>query len=78
RELREEGERERERAAMTERELRERVAEEEGRRGELEGRLSEVEGAASAAERSFEELRLAQRRMRGALGSLADPDAPDA
>jgi hypothetical protein len=45
--------------------------------GDLESRLSEVEGAAFAAERSFEELRVAQHRMRGALRALADPDAPD-
>jgi type II secretion system (T2SS) protein E len=76
--LREESEREREQAAMTERGLREQLGEEERRRAELEGRLSEVEGAAFAAERSFEELRLAQRRMRGALRALADPDGPDA
>jgi Type II secretion system (T2SS), protein E, N-terminal domain len=75
--MREEAERERERAAMTERELREKLGEEEGRREELESRLAEVEGAAFAAERAFEELRLAQGRMRGALRALADPDAPD-
>ncbi|MGH2782375.1 MAG: hypothetical protein ACRDLA_13410, partial [Thermoleophilaceae bacterium] len=73
-ELREESEREREQAAMTERELRDQLGEEETRRAELEERLSEVEGAAFAAERSFEELRLAQSRMRGALRALAEPD----
>lgn len=72
-ELRDEAERERERAAMTERELREQLGEEERRRSELESRLSEVEGAAFAAERAFEELRLAQGRMRGALRALAEP-----
>jgi hypothetical protein len=76
--MREDGEREREQAAMNERGLREQLGDEERRRRELEGRLSEVEGAAFAAERSFEELRLAQRRMRGALRALADPEAPDA
>jgi hypothetical protein len=76
--MRDEDERERERAAMTERELREQLGEEERRRGELERRLSEVEGAAFAAERAFEELRLAQGRMRGALRALAEPDKPDA
>jgi hypothetical protein len=75
-EMREEAEREREQAAMTERELREKLGEEERRRGELEDRLAEVESAAFAAERSFEELRLAQQRMRSALRALADPDAP--
>jgi hypothetical protein len=73
--LREEGERERERAAMTERELREQLGEEERRRSELETRLSEVEAAAFAAERAFEELRLAQSRMREALRALAEPDS---
>jgi hypothetical protein len=75
--MREEGEREREQWAMTERDLREQLGDEERRRGELERQLSEVEGAAFAAERSFEELRLAQSRMRGALRALADPDAPE-
>ena len=74
-ELRDEAERERERAAMTERELREQLVEEERRRSELESGLSEVEGAAFAAERAFEELRLAQGRMRGALRALAEPDS---
>jgi Type II secretion system (T2SS), protein E, N-terminal domain len=73
-EMRDEAERERERAAMTERELRDQLGEEERRRSELESRLSEVEGAAFAAERAFEELRLAQGRMRGALRALAEPD----
>jgi hypothetical protein len=73
-EMRDEAERERERAAMTERELREQLGEEERRRSELESRLSEVEDAAFAAERSFEELRMAQQRMRGALRALAEPD----
>ena len=73
-EMRDEAERERERAAMTERELREQLGEEERRRSELEARLSDVEGAAFAAERAFEELRLAQGRMRGALRALAEPD----
>jgi hypothetical protein len=77
-EMRDEAEREREQAAMTERELREQLGEEERRRSELESRLSEVESAAFAAERAFEELRLAQGRMRGALRALAEPDAPDA
>ena len=73
-EMRDEAERERERAAMTDRDLREQLGEEERRRSELEGRLSEVEGAAFAAERAFEELRLAQGRIRGALRALAEPD----
>ena len=73
-EMRDEAERERERAAMTERELREQLGEEERRRSELESRLSKVEDAAFAAERSFEELRLAQQHMRGALRALAEPD----
>ncbi|MET0512236.1 MAG: hypothetical protein ABW135_11220 [Thermoleophilaceae bacterium] len=73
--LREESEREREQWAVTERDVRETLAEEETRRAELEGRLSEVESSAFAAERAFEELRVAQGRMRGALRALADPDA---
>ena len=73
--LREEAEREREQWAVTERDVRETLAEEETRRAELEGRLSEVESSAFAAERAFEELRVAQGRMRGALRALADPDA---
>jgi Type II secretion system (T2SS), protein E, N-terminal domain len=73
--MRDEAEREREHAAMTERALREQLGEEERRRSELESRLSEVEGAAFAAERAFEELRLAQGRMRDALRALAEPDA---
>jgi Type II secretion system (T2SS), protein E, N-terminal domain len=76
--MRDEAERERERAAMAERDLREQLGDEERRRSELESHLSEVEGAAFAAERAFEELRLAQGRMRGALGALADPDDPTA
>ena len=75
-ELRAENERERERSAVTERELRESLRAEEARRAELEQRLSEVEGSAFAAERAFEELREAQARMRGALRELADPAAP--
>jgi Type II secretion system (T2SS), protein E, N-terminal domain len=74
-EMRDEAERERERAAMTERELRDQLGDEERRRGELESRLSEVEGAAFAAERAFEELRLAHVRMRDALRALAPPTA---
>jgi Type II secretion system (T2SS), protein E, N-terminal domain len=76
-ETREEAERERERAAMTERELREKLSEEEGRRGELESRLAEVEAAALAAEQAFEELRLAQGRVRGALQAPDGSDAQD-
>ena len=72
-ELRDENERQREQAAMAERELRDQLDEEKQRRAELEERLSEVEGAAFAAERSFEELRVAQGRMRDALRALADP-----
>ena len=64
--------------AITERELRASLGEEEKRRQELESRLSEVEGSAFAAERAFEELRSAQSRMRGALRALADPDEDDA
>jgi Type II secretion system (T2SS), protein E, N-terminal domain len=71
-ELREEAEREREQAAVAERDLRTRLADEERRRGELEERLSEVEAGAFAAERAFEELRLAQGRMRSALQALAE------
>ena len=77
-ELREDSEREREMLAITERELRASLGEEEKRRQELESRLSEVEGSAFAAERAFEELRSAQGRMRGALRALADPDEDDA
>ncbi len=73
--LREEAEREREQWAVTERDVRETLAEQETRRAELEGHLSEVESSAFAAERAFEELRVAQGRMRGALRALADPDA---
>jgi Type II secretion system (T2SS), protein E, N-terminal domain len=74
--LREQAERERELWAITERELRASLAEEERRRAELEERLSEVEKAAFAAERAFEELRVAQGRMRGALRELAGQDSP--
>jgi Type II secretion system (T2SS), protein E, N-terminal domain len=76
--MRDEAERERELAAMNERALREQLREEELRRTALESRLAEVEGAAFAAERAFEELRLAQGRMRGALRALAEPDEPAA
>ena len=72
--LREETEREREQWAVAERDIRESLADEETRRAQLEGRLSEVETSAFAAERAFEELRLAQRRMRGALRALAGPE----
>jgi hypothetical protein len=74
--LREEAVQERERWAITERELRASLADEERRRGALEERLSEVEKAAFAAERAFEELRVAQSRMRGALRELAGQDPP--
>jgi chemotaxis protein histidine kinase CheA len=66
-ELRAEHDREREQSAAAERDLREKLGQETRRRSELESRLAEVEGAALAAEQSFEELRLAQGRMRGAL-----------
>jgi uncharacterized coiled-coil DUF342 family protein len=56
--LREESEREREQAALTERDLRSELATEEGRGRQVQERLSELETAASAAERAFEELRL--------------------
>jgi hypothetical protein len=46
-------------------------------RVELEVRLSEVEDSAVAAERAFEELRLAQGRMREALRSLPEPEPAD-
>jgi hypothetical protein len=75
--LREEADRERERWAMSERDLRDALAEEELRRGELEKRLGEVEEAAFAADRAFEELRVAQRRMQGALRELAGREATD-
>ena len=75
-EMREEHERERERSAMAERDLREALVAEQTRRAELEQRLSEVEGSAFAAERAFDELGVAQDRMRQALRALADPDAP--
>ena len=74
-EMREEHERERERSAMAERDLREALVGEQTRRAELEQRLSEVEGSAFAAERAFDELGVAQDRMRQALRALADPDA---
>jgi Type II secretion system (T2SS), protein E, N-terminal domain len=73
-ELREENERERERWAVAERDLCQTLGVEKTRRAELEERLSEVEGSAFAAERAFEELRLAQGRMREALRSLAEPE----
>jgi predicted nucleic acid-binding Zn-ribbon protein len=76
-ELREESERERERWAVAERDLLDMLDEETARRAELEERLSEVEGSAFAAERAFEELRLAQGRMRGALRALAEPEATE-
>ena len=76
-ELREESERERERSAVAERDLLDMLDEETARRAELEERLSEVEGSAFAAERAFEELRLAQDRMRGALRALAEPEATE-
>jgi Type II secretion system (T2SS), protein E, N-terminal domain len=57
-ELREESERERERAAQTELELRSELAAEEERRRHVEERVRELETAASAAERALEELRL--------------------
>jgi DNA repair exonuclease SbcCD ATPase subunit len=74
-EMREEHERERERSAMAERDLREALVGEQTRRAELEQRLSEVEGSAFAAERAFDELGVAQDRMRQALRALADPGA---
>jgi hypothetical protein len=73
-ELREEDERERERWAVAERDLCQTLGAEKTRRAELEERLSEVEGSAFAAERAFEELRLAQGRMREALRALAEPE----
>ena len=76
-EMREEHERERERSAMAERDLREALVGEQSRRAELERRLSEVEGSAFTAERAFDELGLAQDRMRQALRALADPDLPE-
>lgn len=78
-ELREETDRQREQHARLERELRTRVTSEERRRRELEERLSEVEESVFAAERAFDELGLAQRRMRGALRALVEPgDVGDA
>lgn len=73
-ELREENERERERWAVAERDLCQTLGVEKTRRAELEERLSEVEGSAFAAERAFEDLRLAQGRMREALQALAEPE----
>jgi hypothetical protein len=73
-ELREENERERERWSVAERDLCQTLGVEKTRRAELEERLSEVEGSAFAAERAFEELRLAQGRMREALQALAEPE----
>lgn len=72
-ELREETDRQREQHARVERELRTRVSSEERRRRELEERLSEIEESVFAAERAFDELGLAQRRMRGALRALVEP-----
>lgn len=72
-ERRDGNERERELSAVSDRDLREALREEETRRAELEQRLAEVEGSAFAAERAFEELRLAHGQMRGALRALADP-----
>jgi hypothetical protein len=76
-ELREETERQREQHAMLERDLRTRIATEERRRRVLEERLSEVEESVFAAERAFEELGLAQRRMRGALRALVEAPGRD-
>jgi type IV pilus assembly protein PilB len=73
-ELREETERQREQHTMIEKELRTRVATEERRRRLLEERLSEIEESSFASERAFEEMGLAQRRMRAALRALAEPD----
>jgi hypothetical protein len=76
-ELREGNGRERERWAVAERDLCQTLGVEKTRRAELEERLSEVEGSAFAAERAFEELRLAQGRMREALQALAEPEPAD-
>jgi hypothetical protein len=62
---------------MLERDLRSRIATEERRRRVLEERLSEVEESVFAAERAFEELGLAQRRMRGALRALVEGPGQD-
>jgi hypothetical protein len=59
------------------RDLRAKAGSEERRRRMLEERLSEVEGGVFAAERAFEELRQAQRRMRGSLRALTEPDPAD-
>jgi DNA repair exonuclease SbcCD ATPase subunit len=75
--LREESERERELLALELRDLRAKATSEERRRRMLEERLSEVEGGVFAAERAFEELRQAQRRMRGSLRALSEPELPD-
>ncbi len=75
--LREESEREREHHALEMRDLRAKAGSEERRRRMLEERLSEVEGGVFAAERAFEELRQAQRRMRGSLRALTEPDPAD-
>jgi len=64
------------RVAPAERDPRATLRDEETRRAELEQRLSEVESAGFAAERAFEELRLAQGRMRGALGELTPLEEP--
>jgi hypothetical protein len=74
--LREESERERELLALELRDLRAKATSEERRRRMLEERLSEVEGGVFAAERAFEELRQAQRRMRGSLRALSEPELP--
>ncbi len=75
--LREESEREREHHALEMRDLRAKADSEERRRRMLEERLSEVEGGVFAAERAFEEMRQAQRRMRGSLRALTEPDPAD-
>jgi hypothetical protein len=75
--LREESEREREHHALEMRDLRAKAGSEERRRRMLEERLSEVEGGVFAAERAFEEMRQAQRRMRGSLRALTEPDPAD-
>lgn len=76
--LREETDREREQQALVVRDLRAKADEEERRRRMLEERLGEVESGVFAAERAFEELRQAQRRMRGSLRALTDPAPADA
>jgi hypothetical protein len=62
---------------LAERDFCQTLGVEKIRRVELEERLSDVEGSAVAAERAFEELRLAQGRMREALRSLAEPEPAD-